>query len=287
VYFVVTASTQPLLWTSLNFSLTNGISLLGSPTIYTTPNTAPEYQIDSTISLFDALRHSEEDRRPKLQKQVTCAVQAQVLQAMATGLTETAAEQAVYRTKALTYQRDLQYFYENDRDAMASLIALACGTPTVPGLHATFGVVHVPHWTERRQQLYYLKDWELAAVLVNLHNRGGDINAECILLWPLIPIARNGETDHSEIPDNHFNDITFGNGNWERFWSFVLEHLVNQTAAATNPQPTWNSLFRLARNIYCHSDTNSVVALYGEFVNYFGTIRAVQSVLSKALDFYQ
>lgn len=32
VYFIVTSSTQPLLWTSLDYALANGVTLLHSPT---------------------------------------------------------------------------------------------------------------------------------------------------------------------------------------------------------------------------------------------------------------
>eukprot|EP00026_Physarum_polycephalum_P007023 Phypoly_transcript_07076.p1 GENE.Phypoly_transcript_07076~~Phypoly_transcript_07076.p1 ORF type:complete len:283 (+),score=22.64 Phypoly_transcript_07076:58-849(+) len=50
VYFVITSSTQPLLWTSLDYALANGVSLLHSPEIFTTPLSARKELIFDTIS---------------------------------------------------------------------------------------------------------------------------------------------------------------------------------------------------------------------------------------------
>ena len=49
MFYIVTASTQPLLWTSLNFSLSNGTSLLATPTVFTTPSLSDVDQISSTV----------------------------------------------------------------------------------------------------------------------------------------------------------------------------------------------------------------------------------------------
>jgi hypothetical protein len=118
----------------------------------------------------------------------TCATQAQVLQAMQTGLARGLAEQNVIKAKALTYQRDIFYFYDTNTKALESLDALARGTPVLPESFATYGIVHVPHWVEKRQGNYYLKDWELAAVLLNRADQSYPIEAG--FLWPLIPIAQ-------------------------------------------------------------------------------------------------
>jgi hypothetical protein len=117
----------------------------------------------------------------------TCATQVQVLQAMQTGLSPELAEQYVIKAKALTYQRDVFYFYGTDTKALSSLNALARGTPVLPEYFATYGIVHVPHWIEKRQGYYYFKDWELASVL--LKKEGQSYPTETGFLWPLIPIA--------------------------------------------------------------------------------------------------
>jgi hypothetical protein len=235
----------------------------------------------------------------------TCAAQAQVLQQMQSGKQLAQAEESVSRAKALTYQRDVFYFYDTDTAALTALNALAHGTAVLPDCFATYGVVHVNHWIEKRHGYFYLKDGDLAGVILNIHDQSYPI--EVGYLWPLIPIAQCAGTiafktyfyfvyvylffivgnDVRELPPDIF--VAVPQGNWAKLWAYLLGHAQNQQMAQMPLHQNWPNMFRLARNIYCHegiADGGSIRQLAAQLIAYFQTTGALKRVFNRVLSFY-
>jgi hypothetical protein len=150
------------------------------------------------IYLFDHLAKSHFRNKIDSLAMEICALQAQVLQAMFVyPVSAVDAEVHAIKAKLNIYQRDMFHFYGWDKTATTALCSLARGTAVMPSYFANYGIVSVPNWVESRGGKYYLKDWDLATVLLNIPESHP---VESALLWPLFPIAQcAGMLQHASL----------------------------------------------------------------------------------------
>jgi len=284
VYFVITTSTQPLLWLSLNFSLSNGISLLHFPTVLSTPLYSAKNveQIYDTVTVFNHLSGSPPIVPSQNQLQATVALQFQVLAEMEIHNDPLTAQQFVYNRIQQVYERDFVFLYSTDDPTRLALEELANGVAVLPQPVAQNRLRFEKWVMQFKDGNYYLRDALLATFMTKKFKQTIKQLPEISVLWRLIPIGNCFDALAVELPDLKYNSHVK-----VAMAEYLLCHPANTRSQRVNAHE-WRELFRLSRNIMCHEDSvqgDSIKDLCSWFVGLFGSRFAVEEAFSYVSSF--
>eukprot|EP01105_Mastigella_eilhardi_P001970 TRINITY_DN1239_c0_g2_i2.p1 TRINITY_DN1239_c0_g2~~TRINITY_DN1239_c0_g2_i2.p1 ORF type:complete len:466 (+),score=98.31 TRINITY_DN1239_c0_g2_i2:316-1713(+) len=299
--FVVTGSTQPVLWSSLGASARNGMSVVMDQFVITTDFKSA---VDSLLDTCAVLQYLLPDLTSGLCTQaierltpysLTCASLHQLVDLLTTHSASSVDEAlaVMLRQRAVIYDRDLTDFYR-EPSVFAQLVALAWGAVQPPSDPSA--ALLVDKFVEKTEMGYTLTDSLLRTFICTLFDplnsqpRALQLQsipwADVHLLFPISATVTQAEkldaASARAVEDSLWQLASKCHwpGSWEDLVEFLVHTPMNAKASLSPADVTWLCFFRLLRNIVCH-DTGAFWVTHNtveHLVTYFGSSAEVWSV---------